>query len=68
MGWAPVDALTPDGEFNEAKDCGMYTGDCKFMDIPAGYCYVVFPEDGHMPDCHIDEPNDFLKYVIKIEL
>ena len=66
MGWAPVDALTPDGEFNEAKDCGMYTGKCEFMDIPAGYCYVVFPEDAHMPGSHLDNPNEYVKLVVKL--
>ena len=43
VGWAPIEKLTLDGEFNTAKDKGMYAGDCDFMDIRAGYCYVVFP-------------------------
>ena len=68
VGWAPISRLTPAGEFNVDGDIGFFDGEVEMIRIPAGYCYVVFPEDGHMPDCHIDEPNDFLKYVIKIEL
>lgn len=68
MGWAPVDTLTPDGEFNEVKDCGMYTGHCEFMDIPAGHCYVVFPEDAHMPGSHLDKPGQYVKLVVKLAL
>ena len=68
MGWAPVDALTLDGEFNTVKDKGMYAGACEFMAIPAGYCYVVFPEDAHMPGAHLDAPSEYVKLVVKLEV
>lgn len=68
MGWAPLDTLTPAGEFNTEKDVGKYTGAVDFVRIGEGYCYVVFPEDGHMPARHLDTPNDFTKIVIKLEV
>ena len=68
MGWAPLDTLTLDGEFNTEGDCGMYAGPCQFVDIPAGYCYVAFPEDAHMPARHLDEPQDFVKVVVKLKV
>ena len=68
MGWAPVDTLTLSGEFNEQKDKGMYSGHCDFMDIAEGYCYVVYPEDAHMPGRHLDVPNDFVKVVVKLKV
>ena len=68
MGWAPIDALEPDGEWNDAKDCGMFKGACEFMNIPAGYCYVVFPEDAHMPGSHLDTPAEYVKLVVKLEV
>lgn len=68
VGWAPVDTLTPAGEFNEVKDCGMYTGECDFMNIRAGYCYVVFPEDAHMPGSHLAEQTEFVKLVVKLKV
>ena len=33
MGWAPLDACTPAGEFNVEGDCGMYSGDFRFITI-----------------------------------
>ena len=68
VGWAPIDALTLDGAFNTAKDVGMYAGACDFMDIRAGYCYVVFPEDAHMPGSHLTEAKQFKKLVIKLKV
>ena len=68
VGWAPVDALAPSGDFNETKDCGMYTGACDFMNIREGYCYVVFPEDAHMPGSHLEEQTEFVKLVVKLKV
>ena len=68
MGWAPLETLTLSGEFNTAKDKGMYAGHCDFMDIAEGYCYVVFPEDAHMPGCHLTAPQDYTKLVVKLKV
>ena len=68
MGWAPLDTLTPDGEFNVEGDCGFYAGPVELVKIPEGYCYVVFPEDGHMPTRHVDEPNEYTKIVVKLKV
>ncbi len=68
VGWAPVETLTLSGEFNAAKDKGMYSGHCDFMDIAEGYCYVVYPEDAHMPGSHLETPSDYCKLVIKLKV
>lgn len=68
VGWAPVDTLTLDGEFNTTKDKGMYSGHCDFMEIGEGYCYVVYPEDAHMPGCHLETPSAYQKLVIKLKV
>lgn len=68
MGWADVSAMTPEGEFNTAKDKGMYTGEMEFVHVPAGYCYVVFPEDAHAPGVHLDQPENYKKAVIKLKV
>ena len=68
VGWAPIEKLTLSGEFNTAKDKGMYAGECDFMDIRAGYCYVVFPEDAHMPGSHLEVPQEYTKLVIKLKV
>ena len=68
VGWAPVETLTLSGEFNTAKDKGMYDGHCDFMDIAEGYCYVVFPEDAHMPGSHLEVPQEYTKLVVKLKV
>ena len=68
MGWAALDTCTLEGEFNEAKDIGRYSGDFSFMTINEGMCYVAFPEDAHMPGRHLDIPNDFVKVVVKLKV
>ena len=66
MGWADLAACKPETEFSEEKDIGMYSGDFTFHTIPAGTCYVAFPEDVHMPGRHLDVPNDYVKIVVKL--
>ena len=68
VGWAPLETLTLSGEFNTAKDKGMYAGHCDFMDIAEGYCYVVFPEDAHMPGSHLEAPQSYTKLVVKLKV
>lgn len=68
MGWAPLDTLTPAGEFDVAGDCGFFDGPVELVKIPAGYCYVVFPEDGHMPTRYVDQPNAYTKIVVKLKV
>lgn len=68
VGWAPVETLTPAEEFNTQKDKGMYIGDNDPMVIKAGYCYVVYPEDAHAPNCHLEQPNDYRKIVVKLKV
>lgn len=68
VGWAPVDTLTPVGEFNPAKDKGMYEGKNYPMEIAEGYCYVVYPEDAHAPSVHIGEGGEVNKIVIKLKV
>jgi YhcH/YjgK/YiaL family protein len=68
VGWAPTWSLTPAGEYNEVKDKQMFTGSVDFMRIAPGYCYVVYPEDGHMPGVHLDEPKTYRKLVVKLKV
>ena len=68
VGWADLAACKPEGEFSEAKDIGMYSGDFEYLTINEGICYVAFPEDAHMPGRHLDVPNDFVKIVVKLKV
>lgn len=66
MGWADLADCKLEGEFSEEKDIGFYSGDFEFITINEGVCYVVFPEDAHMPSRHLDVPNDYVKIVVKL--
>jgi YhcH/YjgK/YiaL family protein len=68
VGWAPVDTLTLEGDFDTAKDKGKYSGSFDFIPVRAGYCYIVFPEDGHMPGVHLNDPTNFKKAVVKLKV
>lgn len=69
MGWAPTETLTPAGEFNVAKDKGMYAGLNDTMVIREGYCYVVYPEDAHAPGVYLEgEAAQVTKLVIKLKV
>ncbi len=68
VGWAPVDTLTPEAEFDTEKDFCLYTGENAPVVVKAGYCYVVFPEDAHAPNTHLDAPNDYKKIVVKLKV
>lgn len=68
MGWAPLGTLSPAGAFNQEGDIGFYTGPVEFTEIPAGICYVVFPEDAHMPTVHLDGPCTVTKMVVKLKV
>lgn len=67
-GWESIDELTLDGEFSEDKDVGFYVGTLKPVEITAGVCYVLYPEDGHAPCTHLTTPTEYTKLVIKLEL
>ena len=68
VGWADLNVCTIQGEFNEEKDIGKYTGPFEYMTINEGICYVAFPEDAHMPGRHLEVPNDFVKVVVKLKV
>ena len=68
MGWAPLEACSLEGEFNDAKDVGKYSGHFEYLTVNEGMCYVAFPEDAHMPGRHLDVPNGFTKVVVKLKV
>lgn len=68
VGWAPVDTLKPECEFNTEDDYGMYSGENTPVSVKPGYCYVVFPEDAHAPATHLDVPVNYKKIVVKLKV
>lgn len=64
--WTPTELLTPAGEYDPVKDVQFFDGKGTVIPVPAGYCYIVFPEDGHKPGCCLETPDDYVKIVIKL--
>ena len=55
--------------YNYERDVEKYTADTEhFMKMTAGMVYVCFPWDGHKAVFHTDEPLEFTKAVIKLEV
>lgn len=68
FGWAPLDTLEPMGEFDADRDVGFYAGPTTPITVTPGYCYVLYPEDGHAPCTHIDVPTEYTKILVKLEV
>lgn len=69
MGWAPTDSLAVSVAYNEQKDCSMHSGACEFIHIPAGVCYIVFPEDAHLPQVHLNgKQTEERKILVKLKV
>jgi biofilm protein TabA len=69
MAYAPKNALIDCEPYDEKNDIAFFTAESKdsiVASIRQGMCYIVFPEDGHMPCRHIDTPTCYLKMVIKL--
>ena len=68
VGWAPLETLEMEGEYNAAKDKATLVGHADFMRIGEGYCYVVYPEDAHIPGAYLENPCDIIKLVVKLKV
>lgn len=69
MGWADTSSLKVEKEYDEEHDCSMHAGECQYFHIPAGYCYIVFPEDAHAPMVHLNgKETEERKLIIKLKV
>lgn len=68
--WAPVDTLTPNGEFNNAKDYGHYLVPDQAIatHFTPGVFGIYLPADAHMPKIAPRHPAPLKKVVIKIRV
>ena len=68
MTYAPVEALTPDGEYNAQKDVIKFDNSNPGLQIVcnAGDFMIFFPWDGHKPKAANGSPSFVKKVVVKI--
>lgn len=66
MVWADKNELKCTAQYDQKKDAEFYEGKGTAIEIKAGMSYIMFPNDAHKACCHVDMPNRYKKYVIKL--
>lgn len=68
----PIERLKETKPYNEENDATFYTADINFqpsnLSLQPGYFAIFFPQDGHMPQLCVEDPELVRKVVIKIEV
>ena len=65
----PIEKLTETEPYSEEKDAAFYDAEgvmAQTMTIGGGYFAIFFPQDGHMPQLCVDEPEMVKKVVVKV--
>jgi len=70
LGYTPLENLETSQPYNEAKDIVLYKMPAKIsiMKLGPGMFCILFPQDAHMPKCHLDSPSNVHKVVVKIKI
>lgn len=66
MGVAPLQNMEAQGEYDEAKDYQPFAGDGDFFTLRAGQFAILFPQDVHLPQRSLNQPQTVKKIVIKV--
>lgn len=66
----PVEKLKETKPYSEEKDAAFFTASIQpiEMTLGDGYFAIFFPQDGHMPQLSVDEPEMVKKVVVKVEI
>ena len=67
----PIEKLTETEPYSEEKDAAFYAAEgvvAQTMTIGGGYFAIFFPQDGHMPQLCVDEPEMVKKVVVKVAI
>lgn len=68
----PVERLKETKPYSEEIDAAFYSADIKhqpsYLSLQPGYFAIFFPQDGHMPQLCVDEPQMVKKVVVKVEI
>lgn len=65
IGYANVADLTL-GDYDEAKDRYIPQGEGSFVRLSSGMFGLYMPEDAHMPNMAVDQPQPVKKIVVKV--
>ncbi len=69
---SPLVRLKETKPYSEEIDATFYTADISlqtsYLILQPGYFAIFFPQDGHMPQLSVDEPQMVKKVVVKVEI
>lgn len=71
MYWAPLASLkTVTMPYDAAQEAALYAfqPDAQPIRVRGGQFAIFFPEDGHIPSCAWDQPEEVFKVVIKVRV
>jgi YhcH/YjgK/YiaL family protein len=69
LGYAPLKGLAVAEEYNSEKDIAFFETPKELTKVklePGLFC-ILFPDDAHLPACHLADPSEVRKVVIKIK-
>jgi YhcH/YjgK/YiaL family protein len=67
--WAPIEQLTPAGEYSQEKDILFLYGEPRArLQLTPGSFAVFYPEDAHKPNCAWEDPQQVRKAVVKVRV
>ena len=66
----PIESMNETKPYNEEKDAAFYetNSQAQEMVIGNGYFAIFYPQDGHMPQLYVNEPQMVKKVVVKVEI
>ena len=66
----PIEKLLETKPYSEEDDAAFYTAEIKhqpsYLSLQPGYFAIFFPQDGHMPQLCVEEPQLVKKVVVKV--
>ena len=66
----PIEKLLETKPYSEEDDAAFYTAEIKhqpsYLSLQPGYFAIFFPQDGHMPQLCVDNPQLVKKVVVKV--
>ena len=69
---SPIERLKETEPYSEENDAAFYSADISlqpsYLSLIHGYFAIFFPQDGHMPQLCVDEPQLVKKVVVKVEI
>jgi biofilm protein TabA len=70
VGHCLLGRLDVEEPYDEAKDVVFYEApeNISTIKLSEGMFCILFPQDGHMPGCHLAGPSKILKVVVKVKI